>query len=1675
MRGSSEGTLPLGGRRRPSLASIKGVVAGHNIREFDLPVLEGAGHRLGASLVIDTLVLSLLCDPLRTTHALDKSSTPAGAVADPVSDARQSRERLRECLPALLGMDPNVLAFEAALLAAGGEPGLAWILEGEDPAARSLDQLVTALPSEWLGRFCRVRLGVLLGTLAAERPREYVSLALALRFIECAQPTGGARRGCLGAPPSPALASWPRFGELLTRLMGPLCPDVHCEHRLDCDVHRPFARDILQATFELDDFRPGQEAIVQAVLADATPLAILPTGGGKSLCYQLPAVHGAQRLRGLTVVVSPLQALIADQVRSLSDRYPGTCVINSQLLQAVRRQHLQGLRTGTYDIVYLGPEQLRNPSVVRLLSRRPPFLWVVDEAHCISQWGHGFRTDYTYLPRAIGRIHANGHRPLLSLFTATATREVIEDIGAQVERGLGIVPQVFDQSAPRENLRYEVVRVSDDAHKERELLSLLAAHPEGARLVYAATVRGVRDLGERLRQQGIACAHYHGQLAPNEKRDQLERFLSGRVDTVVATSAFGMGIDKPDIRLVVHHDLPGSVEDYVQETGRAGRDGQPAHCVLLFSEADLETQFFLKLSSLVTERDVRVVFRALCHRARRLRRDADGWVEMWVSPEDLFVEEELEEALDWSREGLHGKVKLVLYHLEADGAVERLENRTRTFAVDPLKPGLDAALAALPEARSPATERVLRYLYDPERPRELSILDVADEAGLTPAEAFRELHKLADLGIIGQELRFDVTFARQVPGDTAGRARFLFAVLDRLLSMNEDLETAPVVGLRAAAAELGREGLRCPPHELLAALRSLGKLGWLRLAKAGPGRFRVAADDGIEALRSRVADLGRTALALVGWADERLTGRTGRDLRLELDVARFVDDQRTLFSDLAFERHGRDRVVEAALLLHHFEAWHLSDPPVLFDVALKIRLDPRRTIDSLDLGRPRRQRQHEILLVHLLREYAVRPPEERAAYVGDYFRVSRDDLVSKWLPGRKRALERPVTRATEQAVLEGLTPSQRDAVTAEDEALLVVAGPGSGKTHTIVRRVSYMIRARQVRGQEILVLAFSRSAARELRQRLLDEVGRRARGARVRTFHALALELTGESVREDDQDPETRLAGVIGRAAELLETSDGGDDGHHRETVLGAIRHVLVDEYQDLDADQYRLLAALVGLVRGELPRGRSRTERSVVVVGDDDQAIFGFRQASVEFLRRFEQEFSARRVCLVECFRSRPEIVEAASRFAAELPGRLKTEPHEQLRPVRGQAADSSRADAVRRFRYSSPGQLAGHVAWVVQKSLEAGVGSIGILARHWNALDPVRGALESASIPHCLSHRDFHRALHRRHPAERVIHNLWKSRASIEGSARGHLLGLLEAMGRGPGDTVSDELLALGAEIDDERRPSGAGPGGAAEDETLLPISSSELADQLLLGSREADRRTSNAAPVWLGTFHGAKGLEFDKVLVLPARPDRRSDFAEEQRAFYVAMTRARDELVLASFGDSSELGARVTAQPVDVRRFQARLGARSTAYLDLTPRDVVLGSVDLGRAQARIASLREGESLSVVDQEDRVVLLAAAAMRPDSASSLADPGGDRDAVFVGELSALGVKRFRELRRRAAGLLSARVHEVFVQLRRDAEGRVTKKTLVVLPTFIAQSSGAAPLASGGRRGAGELVSCGE
>lgn len=342
------------------------------------------------------------------------------------------------------------------------------------------------------------------------------------------------------------------------------------------------ARETLSRYFGYADFRPAQVRAVQAVLSGRDALLVLPTGGGKSICYQVPALVR----EGLTVVVSPLISLMKDQVETLRRKNIGAAFINSTLSAAETAECLSGVANGSIWLLYLAPERLGSERMLERLRNAGVSLLAIDEAHCISEWGHDFRPSY----RQIGAIREALDNPQTVALTATATPDVRHDIARQLRlRNPEVVVAGFD----RKNLEYHVQPVRTQADKDKSAITLLR-EMEGVSVVYAPTRKAVERVAATLTRGRIRAVAYHAGLDPDDRQRAQDAFMNEKVRVIVATSAFGMGIDKPNVRLVVHHSMSGSLEAYYQEAGRAGRDGNESRCVLLHSFADRFThEFFI--------------------------------------------------------------------------------------------------------------------------------------------------------------------------------------------------------------------------------------------------------------------------------------------------------------------------------------------------------------------------------------------------------------------------------------------------------------------------------------------------------------------------------------------------------------------------------------------------------------------------------------------------------------------------------------------------------------------------------------------------------------------------------------------------------------------------------------------------------------------------------------------------------------------------------------------------------------------------------------------------------------------------------------------------------------------------------------------------------------------------
>ncbi len=1648
------------------LAAGATAVIGHNLVRHDLPCLREAvpEHPVLRLPVLDTLILSPLAFPENPYHRLVKDhKLVRESLNDPVADAhlagtlfadevhafaglRQTEPDLFQLLAALLttpdGPDDNLAAgfsrFFSAILAGTPDSQPASAIEtGRQPGDGRSASLLASV-RRFISRFACAEAPIAAADLATAALRHALAYTLAWLRVS----------GSNSILPPWVRIEHPQAGAWIRRWR-----EVPCTSR-DCAYCREThdARRQLKKFFSFDDFRPVppnagggslQRDIVEAGLRDESLLAILPTGGGKSLCFQLPALVRDFRRGVLTIVISPLQALMKDQVEGLARRTgtPFAAALYGLLTPPERGDVLRHVRLGNVALLYVSPEQLRNRSFHEAIRQREIGCWVFDEAHCLSKWGHDFRPDYLYAGRFIREFSAKhgGEIPPIACFTATARREVREEILRFFRDETGRDLRLFEGGVERDNLRFEVQVITGHAKLERVhdlLADRLPRNRPGSAIVFRATRAATEATAEHLRARGWAADHFHAGLTPGEKKRIQDAFLAGATRVICATNAFGMGIDKEDVRLVIHADTPGSLENYLQEAGRAGRDGAVAQCVLLYDEEDCEQQFRVAARSELSRRDIAQILRGL-RRANRGDRD-----EVVITTGEILRDEDVDTSIALEDRGADTKVRTAISWLERAGFIQRDDNVTQVFQARPLVRTLAEAEARLTPLNLHPNERalwlaILRELMNapPAEPLsvdQLALLpELAGWAAQVPGGAnpefvsgrvLKTLGSMARAGLLQRDTLLNAFVRHRVADHSRLRFERIVRTDRRLVDLlaleepdpegwlplnlrllNERLlaeDDAPTFAPAPAPAALGepapgRAGTPLPaesdaqgtarptgeerfmlteriPKEPAASLelvrnllKSLGEDG--RGFAGGHGslelRHRTRDTYAVRVRRSWTAlsELAEKRRRVAGLVLDTLLGKIPASTPAQADLLvefGFEELHQALDRDLLLRSEIRDpdAAIERALMyLHEQQVIVLQQGLAVFRSAMRIRLTPAHRRDRYRAAHYQPLADHyreRILQVHVMAEYAKRglaAVRDALGLVLAYFSLGRAEFVRRYLAARPDLLEHATTaRSFERIVTDLGNPAQLRVVTAPlDRNLLILAGPGSGKTRTVVHRCAYLLRVERVPPRSVLVCCFNRNAALELRQRLNDLAGADARGVTVLTYHALALRLLGRSLAgtgtqaANGTDPlEPDFDALIRDAVQLLRggtAAPGIEPDELRDRLLAGFRHILVDEYQDIDAPQYDLISALAGRTLDD-PDQRL----SILAVGDDDQSIYGFRGANVEFIRRFREDYDAEVHHLVENYRSTRHLIDAANQVIAANTDRMKTghaigvdrrrEPH----PAGGTfgAADPHTRGRVQVLTVPGAPAEAAAVVGELQRLRQLGVddGSrCAVLAARHEDLARIRAAAEQAGIPvrwwatrgaiPPLRHvREIHDVL----AHLETLHNRLVRASELPGQTD----ALLPASPANPWAAfVRRAFEAWREETDDAALPA------------------LEIREFLLELCAESRRAFSWGEGVNLGTVHAAKGTEHDHVILAGAWTLRGVPAADEEwrRVFYVGMTRARHSLTVIERMDAAPSIPATLTGPAVIRTAAPEAGA--PASTDPAPLEyALLGLEDL-----------------------------------------------------------------------------------------------------------------------------------
>lgn len=1409
-------------------------ICGHNILAHDLKYIEKAVDASGIKYAVDTLFLSPLLFPNRPYHALlkdDKLQTDE--LNNPLNDSIKAKELLYDEVNAFEALDDKLKNIFCSLLYVQKEFYGFFMYMGMTPNG----DLPSLIAERFDGSICR---NCDLSAVIQNCP---IELAYCLALISADD-----RYSII---PHWVHINFPAVENVMRLLRSTPCGK--CEYcRRELDVHTK-----LKSIFGYDDFRryngePLQEKAVEAAVENRSLLAVFPTGGGKSITFQLPALISGELSRALTVVISPLQSLMKDQVDNLEKRGIADAVAINGLLSPIERaEAIERVESGLASILYIAPEMLRSRTIERILLSRNIARFVIDEAHCFSAWGQDFRVDYLYIGEFIRELQEKkrlAYKIPVSCFTATAKQKVISDIKDYFKQKLDLDLELYATSAARENLHYSVLFKETDDEKYAAMRSLIE-QKNCPTIVYVSRTKRTRALAEKLCGDGFKARPFNGKMDSSEKQENQEAFINDEVQIIVATSAFGMGVDKSNVRLVIHYDISDSLENYVQEAGRAGRDQSlSAECYVLFNDGDLDKHFILLNQTKLSISEIQQVWKAIkeltkfrpkvCRSALEIARQA-GW--------------------DDTVEDIETRVTTAINALENAGYVKRGMNMPQVFATSILVPNMADAGAVIDssyrmsESEKDLSRRIMSKLISSRSiakagndDAESRVDYISDKLGVPKADVIHNLELLRQEGLLADTKDLTAYIRR---ADTKNKS---LSVLNKYIA----LETFLLDNLNPEGECINLKELN--ENALNAGIKSSTVNGiktifyyWTirnyvrKSLDAASGRISFEPEISFEKLKERRRSCTDIAKFIVSFLYDRAA--ENKSEKEEILVLFSVLELKDAYEKARLAEVSADDITEALLYLAKIDSMRLEGGFLVLYNGMeltRLELDNKIKYKKEDYKQLNEFYRQKIRQIHIVGEYAnmmVRDYDAAQQFVSDYFQLDYKKFLNKYFAGeRAEEIERNITPAKYNKLFNELSPTQQNIINDNASPYIVVtAGPGSGKTRVLVHKLASLLLLEDVKHEQLLMVTFSRAAATEFKQRLYALIENAASFVEIKTFHSYCFDLLGKkgSLKESED--------VVKRAAEMIRNGDV-EPGRITKTV------VVIDEAQDMDANEFSLIEALMD--RNE--------EMRVIAVGDDDQNIYQFRGSDSKYLRSFITDRGAVKYELLENYRSCPNIVELANLFAETITERMKTDPIVSVRKENG---------VVRLIKHSSKNLEKAVVNDIIKSAYS---GTTCVLTATNDEAYRVMGTLLKNNIRAKLiqSLDSFD------------LHELAEIRCFLK---------KIEKMGASP--TISDELWSKAKEaLKNDYR-----------DSECLPLCLNMLEDFELSNERKyktdlemflhesqlEDFYRDEQGVVTVSTVHKSKGREFDSVFML--LDNVKADTDEERRKLYVGMTRAKSNL--------------------------------------------------------------------------------------------------------------------------------------------------------------------------------------
>ena len=1023
-------------------------------------------------------------------------------------------------------------------------------------------------------------------------------------------------------------------------------------------------------------FSISQKSLIESAVKGESFLCVLPTGGGKTFTFQLPAIIKAESCKTLTVVISPLQALMKNHTDNFNSQIKNfkSAALSGFLDPISRLNTLEEIRNGSIDILYLAPEALRSNVVFTVLQSRVIERFVIDEAHCFSAWGHDFRHDYYYIGQCISELQQSPYQTKIavSCFTATARPNVLEDIIKYFKDFIDIKLQKYIASAERFNLKYKAETVENEKDKYFKLIQIIMDFHDKPMIIYRPqNARGCKKLAqalqedEKLSSYNLVIEPFYSRIDDDEsytspwgrtKNQILDDFINNDINIVIATTAFGMGIDKPDIQAVIHYDPSDSLEAYMQESGRGARSSDiEAECIVLYSEKDFMRIFQNQNRSKIQFEEIDRIARFLKKNKKRnfqvSTRSIAGNIGM--DTEDTGTDYD-------------NIIKTAILEMEKWDIIKRSRNHTRIYATSIISDYKDNEKSTMELVHEKLDHKKTEY----QNYYEMMILlmqNIIQKSKNDPVE----IEELAEiLGISKKDIYTVILYLQKerlldyhndisvlIDDKLLDKLNAHFYLEETILARLKDKSELHKLDIREF-----NEGIKSGKTRIKLVTRIINSwkdIGHLKHEKLKiqiynticsfhltEEEFRIL--NGWIQVRKQVCSvIAEYCLSKTEKPEDEIEFSSNSLYELICDKCSI--NLEFYHHSMAYLNESLDDFNISKGRLIYYQGINLKKTDVLEE-----RTNPYHKIEyknSLQMHYNLKTEAVHILL-HFFKNLEEKGWEEQKEFIKDYFSLDYN-LFKKKHNLNSDIFNLPITQSGYDKIVGGLNHEQQEIINDKDsQAILVLAGPGSGKTKTLVHKIASLITIEKNKSEYFLMLTHSRVAAKEFKERLVDLLGATAGSVEIFTFHAYASRIVGRIIKNEED-----LENLIPKAIEIVNSS---------EYKPGFKTMLVLDEFQDINRQMYDFIKAIYE---------RMNKNKRIIAVGDDDQCINNFRKNSADpaFMNKFLEDYKVKNddsddfisndtipvktYSLLKNYRSSKNLIEFSNAFVMTLPNRKKTE----------------------------------------------------------------------------------------------------------------------------------------------------------------------------------------------------------------------------------------------------------------------------------------------------------------------------------------------------------------------------------------------------------------------------------